>query len=210
MKLTTTHWVTLDGVMQGLGAQDEDRRGGFDRGGWSAAYYDDETAPMLNQIYGSADAYLFGRWTYEVFAGSWGSGMGEGSPISDALNSRPKYVVSKTLTDPQWADTTVLSGDLASAIAELKAKPGGQLVVPGSRTLVQWLLDHQLVDEMNLIVCPIVLGEGARLFPDTGPDLAFELLSSDTAANGAVNQYYRPVGRPLYDTATAEPTAGSR
>ena len=129
MKLTTTTWVTVDGVMQGLGGPDEDRRGGFARGGWAMPYFDTEAATVLNQVYGRADAFLFGRRTYEIFAGSWGTGSwgaNQGNnPISVALNTRPKYVASTTLTDPRWADTTVLSGDVAAAIGELKAKPGG-------------------------------------------------------------------------------------
>ncbi len=94
------------------------------------------------------------------------------------MNTRPKYVASTTLTDPRWADTTVLSGDLAAAVSELKAKPGGELQVHGSGNLVRWLLDHRLVDEITLLVCPVVLGQGTRLFPDTGPDAALDLVDS--------------------------------
>ena len=120
-----------------------------------------------------ADAFLFGRWTYETFAGSWGAieEMRE-SPIGRALNSKPKYVASTTLTDPQWTDTTVLSGDVAAAIGELKAKPAGELQVHGSGSLVRWLFDNRLVDEIILLIYPVVLGQGTRLFPDTGPDTA--------------------------------------
>jgi dihydrofolate reductase len=113
MKLTITENVTLDGVMQGLGGPDEDRRGGFERGGWAPPLFDDEAASFLAEVYQRADAFLFGRRTYEIFAGSWGTGSwgaDQGNnPISVALNTRPKYVASTTLTDPQWADTTVLS-----------------------------------------------------------------------------------------------------
>ena len=109
---------------------------------------------FVNEVYQRADAFLFGRRTYEVFAGYWGA-MDPGSdPIADALNTRPKYVASNTLTEPRWADTTVLSGDLAAAIGELKAKPGGELQVHGSGNLVRWLLDNQLVDEITLLICP--------------------------------------------------------
>jgi dihydrofolate reductase len=155
MKLTTTTMVTVDGVMQGLGGPDEDRRGGFTRGGWIVPYADDETMGFLNRVYGRADAFLFGRRTYEIFAGSWGTWEDPGdSPIWEALNTQPKYVASTTLTDPQWADTTVLSGDLAAAVAELKAQPAGELQVHGSGELVRWLLDRQLVDEIILLVLP--------------------------------------------------------
>src|ERR671910_3533725 len=169
MRLTTTTIVTVDGVMQGLGAPDEDRRGGFERGGWVAAVFDDEAMMFLNQVYERAIAFLFGRRTYEIFAGSWGTWDDPGdSPVWTALNTMPKYVASSTLTDAQWANTTVLSGDLAAAIGELKAKRGGELQVHGSGALVRWLLDKQLVDEINLFVCPVVVGQGTRLFPDTG------------------------------------------
>jgi dihydrofolate reductase len=204
MKLTTTTMVTVDGVMQGLGAPDEDRRGGFERGGWVTHSFDDEAMAFLNQVYERADAFLFGRRTYEIFAGSWGIWADPGdSPIWEALNTRPKYVASTTLTDPQWADTTVLSGDLAAAIGELKAKPAGELQVHGSGNLVRWLLANQLVDEITLLVCPVVVGQGRRLFPDTGPDLALELVESRSTPKGVAIQVYRPTGRPQYETVTA-------
>jgi dihydrofolate reductase len=203
MELTTTTMVTVDGVMQGLGGPDEDRSGGFERGGWVTPLWDDEGGTFLNHVYERADAFLFGRRTYEIFAGSWGTWDDPGdSPIWTALNTKPKYVASTTLTDPQWADTTVLSSDLAAAIADLKAKPGGELQVHGSGALIRWLLEHQLVDEMNLLVCPVVVGQGTRLFPDTGPDVALELVESRSTPKGVTIQVYRPTGRPQYETAT--------
>ena len=205
MKLTTNTNVSVDGVMQGLGGPDEDRRGGFERGGWALALFDDEGATLLGQIYQRADAFLFGRRTYEIFAGSWGTWDDPGdSPIWTALNTRPKYVVSTTLTDPQWADTTVLSGDVATAVAELKAEPGSELQVHGSGTLVRWLHDNHLVDEMTLLTYPVVVGQGTRLFPDTGPDIALELLESRSTPKGVTIQVYRPTGRPQYETATTD------
>jgi dihydrofolate reductase len=199
MKLTTTTMVTVDGVMQGLGAPDEDRSGGFERGGWQAPLFDNEAGTFLNQVYERADAFLFGRRTYEIFAGSWGAWADPGdNPIWTALNSRPKYVASTTLTDPQWADTTVLSGDVAAAVGELKAKLGGELQVHGSGALIRSLLDHDLVDEMILFICPVVVGQGRRLFPDTGPDIALELVDSRATPSGVTIQVYRPNGRPRY------------
>ena len=124
MKLTTNTNVSVDGVMQGLGGPEEDCSGEFERGGWAMPHFDDETAALIGQVYQRADAFLFGRWTYEVFAGSWGAMADSDDPIAVALNTRPKYVASTTLTDPQWADTTVLSGDVAAAVGELKARPG--------------------------------------------------------------------------------------
>jgi dihydrofolate reductase len=208
MKLTTITHMSVDGVMQGLGGPNEDRRGGFERGGWALPLFDDEGATFVNQIYQRADAFLFGRRTYEIFADSWGTGSWGANrgnnPISVALNTRPKYVASTTLTEPQWADTTVLSGDVAAAVGELKAKPAGELQVHGSGRLVRWLFDNQLVDEITLLIYPVVIGQGTRLFPDTGPDTALDLVDSRATAKGVTIHVYRPTGRPQYATSTAD------
>ena len=203
MKLTTMTQVTVDGVMQGNGgASEEDRRGGFERGGWAMGVFADETMTFINQTYQRADAFLFGRRTYELFAGYWGV-MDRGShAIADALNMKPKYVASTTLTDPRWADTTVLSGDVAAAVGELKAKPGGELQVHGSGALIRSLLETELVDEMTLLIVPVVLGQGTRLFPDSGPDLALDLVESRADSKGVTIQVYRPGGRPQYAAST--------
>ncbi len=200
MRLTVTTNVSVDGVMQGLGGPDEDRSGGFDRGGWAPPLVDAETGDHIDQVYGGASAFLFGRRTYEIFAGSWGTMIDMAKrPIGVALNSRPKYVASTSLTNPKWASTTVLTGDVAAAIRDLKARPGGELLVPGSGVLVRWLLANDLVDQLDLIIYPIVLGQGTRLFPDSGPDAALELVSSRTTSRGMTIQTYRPVGqRPEY------------
>jgi dihydrofolate reductase len=199
VKLTTQTQVTVDGVMQGNGgASDEDRRSGFERGGWALGAGDDATRAFITETYERADAFLFGRRTYELFAGYWGV-MDRGThPIADALNSTPKYLASTTITDPQWADTTVLSEDLAAAIGELKAKPEGELQVHGSGALIRWLLGHDLVDEIQLIIVPVVLGQGARLFPDAGPDIALDLVESRVDSKGVTIPIYRPAGRPQY------------
>jgi dihydrofolate reductase len=166
MKLTTTTFVSVDGVMQGVGAPDEDRRSGFERGGWTTPLWDTEAGTFLNEVYRRADAFLFGRRTYEIFAGSWGVVPDPSiNPIATALNSRPKYVASTTLTNAQWADTTVISTDVAAAVDALRAKPGGELQVHGSGALLRWLLDNNLVDEINLLIFPVVVGQGTRLFP---------------------------------------------
>jgi dihydrofolate reductase len=206
MKLTTITHISLDGVMQGLGGADEDRRGGFERGGWAIPLFRGDAPTFLEQVFERADAFLFGRRTYEIFAASWGTGSwGENqgdNPVSAALNTRPKYVASSTVTNPQWADTTVLSGDLAAAVGELKAAREGELQVHGSGNLLRSLLDNRLVDEMILFTYPVVIGQGTRLFPDAGPDAAFELLDSRATASGVTIQVYRPTGHPEYATAT--------
>ncbi len=202
MKLTTITHVSLDGVMQGLGGADEDRRGGFERGGWALPLFDTEAEAFLVEVFQRADAFLFGRRTYDIFAGYWGVMTDPGNPIAAAMNGRPKYVASGTLTDPQWAGTTVLAGDVAAALGELKSQGDGELQVHGSGQLVRWLLDRQLVDEITLLIYPLVVGEGTRLFPATGPDAALELVGSRATASGVTIQVYRPTGRPRYAPAT--------
>jgi len=204
MKLTTVTHVSVDGVMQGLGGPGEDRRGGFERGGWAPPLFVDEAMTFLNGVFQRADAFLLGRRTYEIFAGSWGVWPDPGnSPIWKALNTQPKYVASTTLTEPRWANTTVLSGDVAAAIGELKAKPERELQVHGSGALIRWLLDKKLVDEITLLTYPVIIGQGMRLFPDTGRDRALELVESRATSSGVTIQVYRPTGRPQYVTATA-------
>ena len=207
MKLTTTIQVSVDGVMQGNGGLHvEDRRRGFERGGWARPLFDSAAMTYVDQVYQRADAFLFGRQTYEIFAAYWGVMANSASPIAAALNTRPKYVASTTLTDPKWADTTVLSGDVAAAIRELKAGPGGELQVHGSGVLTRWLLENQLVDEINLLVCPVVVGQGTRLFPEAGLDMALDLVESRAYPKGIMLQVYRPTGRPQYATDVPTPT----
>ena len=201
MRLTTVTNVSVDGVMQGLGGPEEDASGGFERGGWALPLFDDEAGAFLGQVYQRADAFLFGRRTYEIFAGHWGLIDDPDNPIASALNGRPKYVVSATLTDPGWAGTTVLSGDLAAAVRELKDAQEGELQVHGSGALVRRLLDEGLVDEMVLLTYPVVVGQGTRLFPDRGPDTALDLVESKATSGGVTIQAYRLAGRPTYASA---------
>jgi dihydrofolate reductase len=207
MRLTTMTQVTVDGVMQGNGgASDEDRRNGFERGGWAMGAGDDETMTLINRTYQRADAFLFGRRTYELFADYWGAEERaraaaedpERHPIAASLNARPKYVASTTLSEPRWANTTVLAGDLAAAIRGLKAEMEGELQVHGSGALIRWLLENDLVDEISLLVVPVILGQGARLFADAGPDVALDLVDSRADSKGVTIQVYRPAGRPRY------------
>jgi dihydrofolate reductase len=203
VKLTTTTQVSVDGVIQGPGGPEEDERGVFERGGW--AHFDNEAGTAMDEIFQRADAFLFGRRTYEIFASSWGAWPDPGdSPIWKALHTQPKYVASTTVSEPRWAKTTVLSGDLAAAVRELKAKPGRDLQVQGSGVLIRWLLDNELVDEMTLFTFPVVVGQGTRLFPDTGRDRALELVESRATPGGVTIQVYRPIGRPQYATASLD------
>jgi dihydrofolate reductase len=201
MKLTTTTQVSVDGVMQGPGANPtDDERGLFERRGW--AHFDDEAGAVMNDIYRRADAFLFGRRTYEHNAATWGTWADAGdSPIWTALHTLPKYVVSTSRLDPRWAGTSVISGDIPAAMRELKAKPGGELQVHGSGALFRWLLDNDLVDEMNLFIFPVLVGMGTRLFADIGPDRALELVESRATPKGITIQIYRPTGRPQFGAA---------
>jgi dihydrofolate reductase len=204
MRLTTVTNVSVDGVMQGLGGPAEDPSGGFERGGWALPLLDDEAGAFLGQVYQRADAFLFGRRTYDIFAGYWRFVEDPDNPIASALNSRPKYVASTTLTDPEWSGTTVLSGDLAAAIRELKATQAGELQVHGSGDLIRCLLQNGLVDEIVLLTYPVVVGQGTRLFPDSGPDTALDLVESRSTSGGLTIQVYRPTGRPQYAAAADE------
>ena len=202
MKLTTTTQLSLDGVMQSPGGPDEDDRG-FNRGGW--ADFDSESGEFVDQVFQRADAFLFGRKTYDIFAYTWGAAPKTSkSPIAAALHTKPKYVVSSTLRDPEWNNTKVLSADFAVAIANLKAQPGRELQVHGSGQLIRWLLQNRLIDEMNLIIFPVILGQGIRLFPDVGNDFALQLVESSVKPNGVTIQVYRPKGHPEYSTTTRE------
>lgn len=194
MRLTTTTQVSVDGVMQAPGGRDEDRSGGFERGGWAMPFADEQAMGFVRQVFRRADAFLFGRRTYEIFAAYWGARSDLENPIAGALNTKPKYVVSTTLADAGWAPTTVLAADPAPAIRELKAGPGGELQVHGSGALIRWLLANGLVDEINLLVCPVIVGEGTRLFADGGPEVALELTGSREFPKGATLQTYRIAG----------------
>lgn len=205
MKLTTVTHVTLDGVMQGLGGADEDRAGGFERGGWAIPLFDEECEESLGERFTRADAFLFGRRTYEIFerswgTGSWGAGDGD-NPISAALNMQPKYVVSTTMAAPQWSNTTVLGHPAVDAVRELKAGAEGDLQVHGSGALTRWLHTHGLVDEVVLYTYPLVVGQGTRLFPDSGTDVAFQLIDFHAMPSGVTLHTYRPQGRPQYAVA---------
>jgi dihydrofolate reductase len=183
-ELTTTTQVSVDGVMQGPGANSVEGEGGvFKRRGW--AHFDNEAGTVMDEIFQRANAFLFGRRTYEHFADTWGTWDDPGdSPIWKALNTKSKYVASTTLTGPQWTKTTVLSSDVAAAVRELKAKPGRELKVHGSGVLFRLLLDNNLVDEINLSTFPVVVGEGTRLFAATGPDIALDMVDSRATSSG--------------------------
>jgi dihydrofolate reductase len=188
-------------VYQGPGGPDEDRRGGFDRGGWQAPFADEETGPFITSVYAGMDAMLLGRTTWDIWAAYWPHHDG-GDPVSHGINVLPKYVPSTTLKDPTWQNTRVIDGDVEAAVRELKAKPGRDLLLQGSGVLLRWLLEHDLVDELNLVIYPVVLGDGLRLFPEQGQTHRLKLLDSTTTSSGAMIQRYRPAGRATFGDLT--------
>jgi dihydrofolate reductase len=200
MRLTTMTQITVDGVIQANGgASAAERAAGFTRDGWAMQAFDETTFERIQSTYQRAAAFLFGRVTYELFQSSWGTDPEmQRHPIGVALSTAPKYVVSDTLTEGTWPDTTVVSGDVLAGVRALKEQPGGDLQVHGSAALVRWLLANDLVDEMTLLVVPVVLGQGTRLFPQDGPDTRLELVESVSDTRGATTLVYRPVGRPTY------------
>ena len=200
MKLTAMLFVTLDGVYQGPGGPDEDRRGGFERGGWLALRSDEEIVPAIRSVYERADAFLLGRTTYDIWEPYWPH-HDDGGPIAHNLNVLPKYVPSTTLKDPTWQNTYVIDGDVEAAVRELKARPEGELQVHGSGALLRWLLERDLVDELILHIYPVVLGDGLRLFPQRGPSHDLALVESRSTPSGVTIQTYRPAGRVTFGTA---------
>jgi dihydrofolate reductase len=198
MQLTVTTFLSVDGVYQGPGGPEEDRSGGFDRGGWLVPHFDEATGKFMDEVFQQVDAFLLGRRTYEIFAASWPNATDPNDPIAKSLNTLPKYVASSTLRDPQWANTTVIEGDLASAVHELKERHGRELQVHGSGRLVQFLLANDLVDRLNLLVFPVIVGAGSRLFPDSGIATGLALDESRTTPSGVAISVYRPSGRPEF------------
>jgi dihydrofolate reductase len=198
MQLTVTTFLSVDGVYQGPGGPEEDRSGGFDRGGWLVPHFDEATGQFMGEVFENVDAFLLGRRTYEIFAASWPNATDPDDAVAKSLNTLPKYVASSTLSDPQWNNTAVLDGDLASAVKELKERDGRELQVHGSGRLVQFLLDNDLVDRLNLLVFPVIVGAGSRLFPDSGLATGLALEDSRTTPSGVAISVYRPSGRPEF------------
>jgi dihydrofolate reductase len=198
MQLTVRTFLSVDGVYQGPGGPAEDRSGGFDRGGWLVPHFDEATGEFMNSIFQNVDAFLLGRRTYEIFAASWPKATDPNDPVATKLNTLPKYVVSTTLTDPEWANSRVIEGDVADAIRDLKERDGGELQVHGSGQLVRFLLEHDLVDRLNLLVFPVIVGAGRRLFSDNGTATGLALGESRTTPSGVTISVYRPTGRPEF------------
>jgi dihydrofolate reductase len=188
-RVVVINHLTLDGVMQAPGRRDEDTRGGFELGGWASSRMlgDEAIGAAMGARMASSSGLLLGRRTYEELLSYWNT---QDSPFKDALNDAPKYVASRTLREPMpWPNSTLLGGDVGGAVAALKKEPGGELQVMGSGELIQTLMRHNLIDEYLLLIHPLVLGSGRRLFGDTGADL--HLVGAKASPSGVVIATYQ-------------------
>jgi dihydrofolate reductase len=192
MQLTVHLFLSLDGVLQGPGGADEDPSDGFTRGGWVVPHIGDDFGRIVDSWFDRTDEVLYGRTTYEMMAAFWPQVTDPGDHVAQVLNGRPKHVVSSTLGEPAWAGTSVISADPVAAVAALKEQPGGELQVHGSGRLVRTLHDAGLIDEYRLLVFPVVLGGGKRLFAEGAATSGFTVVDGEVTAGGLVYQVLRP------------------
>lgn len=197
-RLVVGSFVTMDGVVQAPGGPDEDRDGGFAHGGWLVPYFDETFGESMTAWTKCAGAFLLGRRTYEIFAGAWPRSTDPSDEIAVALNTRPKFVASRTLERVDWQNSSLVRGDVAGAVAKLKAQDGGEIQVHGSGTLLQTLFAHDLVDVLRIWQFPVVLGSGKRLFDAGVVPRRFRLADSRTNTTGAVLNVYERVGTVRY------------
>ncbi len=186
MRLTIHTFLTLDGVMQGPGGADEDRSGGFTRGGWLVPHVDQDFGEIVTSWFARAEAILLGRSTFMSMREYWTQVTDPDNPVGMALNGLPKYLVSRTVTEPNWGETTVLSGDPIELVQELKERPGGELQVHGSWQLARTLHAAELIDEYRLLTFPVSVGAGKRLFADDAPARGFRLIESRRTSAGVI------------------------
>ncbi|MFJ6574411.1 dihydrofolate reductase family protein [Streptomyces sp. NPDC091368] len=196
--LSLTQFLTLDGVMQAPGGPDEDTSGGFEHGGWSVPFGDEDFGRRITEIFERPTAFLLGRRTYDIFAGYWPKRTDPTDPVASKLNGLPKYVATTTLDSADWAGTTLLKGDVAGEVAALKERLDGEIQMHGSAGLARTLLDHDLIDTLHLHVFPVVLGTGRRLFTDGVRPTAFRLTDARTSSTGVALHTYERTGRPAY------------
>jgi dihydrofolate reductase len=204
MRLTVISHLTLDGVVQSNGKPEPELNDGFEQGGWQVPYFDEDMDRLTADWIAAADALLFGRLTYELFAEYWSQVTDPGDPRATRLNALPKHVVSTTLDRVPWNNSSLLQGDVAGQVAKLKRQPGSELQVHGSASLVRTLMKHDLIDEYRLLIHPVVLGSGRRLFAAGTTPAALELIGTQTTSRGVIAHIYRPAGKPEYGSATAE------
>ncbi|HZC72092.1 MAG TPA: dihydrofolate reductase family protein [Jatrophihabitans sp.] len=198
MRLTVMSHLTLDGVMQSNGKPEPELHDGFEQGGWQVPYLDEDLARLVADGIAAADAFLFGRGTYELFAGHWPFVTDPNDTIATRLNNMPKYVASTTLQRAEWNNSTLVHGDLVEQVTRLKQQPGNELQVHGSGTLIQTLMQHNLIDAYRLFIHPVVLGNGKRLFTTGTTPTALKLVDIKTTSRGVVVHAYEPSGTPEY------------
>lgn len=192
-RVIVDEFMALDGVVQAPGGADEDTSGGFAHGGWHLGYFDELSQRWVLSGLADAGGFILGRGTYEIFAAYWPTAPAEEQVLAEPLNTRPKYVASTTLAEPlAWQNSHLLEGDVAAALAALKQADGDDLHVIGSPALAQTLLRHGLVDELRLMIDPLVLGGGKRLFPDDGALRPLKLVESQVTSTGAILATYAP------------------
>jgi dihydrofolate reductase len=192
-RVIVDEFMTLDGVVQAPGGADEDTSGGFEHGGWHLPFIDDLAQKWILEGIVGAGGFLLGRRTYEIFAAYWPNAGGEEQVIAEPLNTRPKYVASTTLSEPlEWQNSTLLEGDVAEAVAALKQEDGDDVHVIGSTELVQTLIEHDLVDAFRVMIDPLVLGGGKRIFRDDGVRRDLRLVDSQVTTTGAILATYAP------------------
>jgi dihydrofolate reductase len=197
-KLVAGTFLSLDGVMQAPGGPDEDREGGFDHGGWLVPYFDDKFGEIMTEWTKRAGAFLLGRKTYDIFAGSWPNSTDPADESAMALNTRPKYVASRTLDRVDWNNSFLLKGDVAEEVRLLKAEDGGEIQVHGSGDLLQTLFRQNLVDTLRLWLFPVVIGTGKRLFGEGAAPASFRLIETQLTTTGAVLHVYEREGDLRY------------
>lgn len=195
-RIVAQTFVSLDGVMQAPGGPEEDGEGGFRHGGWSMNYWDEAMDRLMVEFMSEPHELLLGRRTYEIFAAYWP--RHREAPVAASLNQSPKHVASRTLKTLEWENSHLLSGDLVAAVRELKQRPGPPLYVLGSANLLQTLWKHDLVDELDLWVFPVVLGSGKRLFDDGAIPSAWKLTRSQASSTGVMIQHYDRAGDITY------------
>jgi dihydrofolate reductase len=207
--LVVTTFLTLDGVMQAPGGPEEDPSGGFAHGGWSYPYADEDFGQQMERWFTDAEDFLLGRTTYEIFASFWPQVPPESSEVARGLNTKTKHVASRTLTSVDWDTARLIEGDVVEAVRALKAEDGGELQVHGSAGLIQTLLADDLVDELRLIVFPVTVGSGKRLFGDGTIPRSWQLTASSTTAKGALIATYQRAGELSTGEYTLEDEVGA-
>ena len=198
MRLSLTEFLTLDGVYQAPGGPDEDTSGDFRHGGWLVPFFDEALGEHMIRIFGEVDAFVLGRKTYEIFAASWPKATDPDDPVASRLNTLPKHVASRNLARADWHNSTVLGGDVVAEVAKLKEQPGRELQIHGSGALAQTLFDAGLIDTIRLIVFPVVLGSGRRLFDEGRTPSSFRLSAVTSTPSGVTMQTLELTGLPEY------------